>query len=422
MTLMTEFNFAKLTTDSQFGDSHAIIARRMFLTRVSLGAVPAVGPDMPYWPEDFLGDPLVRMVAGRDAGQYEPIAVRDVHRRLDATNGVDAPGETSSEIGGRRIPIITDDRSSLWEPVSQRWRAVFTDEDRTELSTVGKAESAVIRAAVERLSKRAPTLVETVLPHVRAIAVFKHPRSVGSCTAFSLPGVVLMNQSLLQDPEKLLDLFYHESVHCKYYDIMSTTQLLAPNADDQYVYPPWHTDKSRERDRAWLISRAVGAMHVYTHYEALDLTTDSNAASWRGSARERAEILGRLLSESSGLTRRGQEFVRWNLSLLGAPSSGSEPAVAPGQPAGIEPDRMPLGEIRGRIGDPTLRVYSLPAHDYHLAESGANHLRRIDTGSYRLLKWLTIEKQATADAVVIPPNMHRTARALAAAGLLDLSE
>ncbi|OJF12990.1 hypothetical protein BG844_17610 [Couchioplanes caeruleus subsp. caeruleus] len=409
----------------QFGDVAHVRGRRNFLTRTVLLDSEDYGAGVAMWPERFIEDPLVRMAAALVAPSSTRVAVAPpstaavIDRCSQLAQGTPDGEAAIAGRGGVPIHVVLSSESSLWAPIESRWIAEFPDETNAALGTVSDEEYAALAAAVDELWSRAPVLARAVLLHVHAIAVFDSPRTVGSCTAFSLPGVVLINRVVLRDPLKLADLLYHEAVHCKYYDIMTVAALLKEGASRRYVAPPWHADKAAEKDRLWVVERALGAFHVYVHYAALDSMTDLGSERWRGSARERAQALAELLAtETAFFTREGSEFLAWGLAVLG---------LEPGHEATGESAKG-LRQTAAADGRPTavrsardVRLYGLEPLGYFLVRRDRSAaLQRLDAASWAMLTRIRWEEQHEPGAAVAVPAGHaRAIRALTNAGYLE---
>jgi len=181
--------------------------------------------------------------------------------------------------------------------------------------------SNVDRASALKLINRGVNSLTKIIPQVSLekclideIVIFEKSKSL-SYSDFQTPGVIYLNETLINNGCFIEEYIYHELLHQKFFLILNCISLngifISAKGKVTYYCPSWHKDKKIK----WSIQKMLGAAHVYIHlfYLYSKISDNDEYKEIMNSCYHRYYEL-MIAIDSSNLSGEGQRFYKW-LSL-----------------------------------------------------------------------------------------------------------
>jgi hypothetical protein len=290
-----------LVEDRPFGDSAYILERmeRAFSGRLEIVAelTPVAGHLADALNEvdaiaryRVLGDPTVRFViqqlmAHLRAPESASVAQSECAAVLDsalaglaqcagaAVGPLVHQSGTSERLGPNSIHGWVWNGGSLeGEPVVRAF-GQLTDRAGHKLCSPNPDHVEVLRAATQLIERISPALAANSLPHTQLVALFEpegRDRGVMASSQFDILGTIFLSTNHLDNPWVVAEQLLHESLHQKSSDLRHAHSVFVADFDpdlprsNEGVLSLWN-HPGVSGSNLWGPSRAVAALHVYTH-------------------------------------------------------------------------------------------------------------------------------------------------------------
>ena len=354
-----------LASDGVFGDSLRIREGRHLAYRSRLEQLSAHLPqaemlrvrlvEMGWSRIGLLAGNIVVRAAIDDAlvaiasGDRQDVALKHCRCVLDiAADGIENvinPGFLGFGFGELLYPEFGEAGIAVWsvqEPETvygRTFKRLLEDRlaeivgERAALCDVGPDDVAKLTRAISLLRGLVPSLAASALFHTDMLVVFPSEEWGNglSLSQARLGGAIFMSREILDNPWRLAEQIFHESLHQKLYDFRCACSVLEPGvARTARVRALWNIQGGEAQ--LWNTSRTLTAFHVYVHLGLFGLKVEAGSASFEEefglakasgvtssrTALQRARYLSRSLAAQcwGELAVAGRRLVEWLTDIL----------------------------------------------------------------------------------------------------------